>query len=734
MNRVALIALFAASLASVGFASRPVHQLDGKFGKRGQVSFREDAHGDPIVKLERPDGTCEVALRGAYVLSCAFKGDEHPLIYVPRQGYVAKPGPRDFIHGGVPLLWPWFGSSGAPADPLWRRMGRCLGLPVSAEAPFHATARYALFDVKSVEVKKDETTLTLRLGVCDEVAEYTDGEFELVYTITLGDHRLGLNLLTRNLGQKPLCYREGYHPYFAVSDCYKVTLSGVDGCRYESDRPLPCDETHVWKGVVPEWPGCDIFKFAEPKSEITLDDPAWRRQIVLSTTGARDVVTWCQDVKGTRGGESMNIFPDECTHYFCVEPSNFYKSSEITLAAGEEHVFETVITVRNSHPETDTSVLPKVPPLMKCADGTEVKDAETWEKKRRVEIKELLQREEYGFRPVERPEGLVFERVGEDRVMMDGQAVRTRIRASWKGTEGEGSFVFTAFLPTKAKKPAPSFVLICNRDPAEHIDPERRNRTGFWPAERIVARGYAAVAFWNGDIAPDVKSEVFTNGVYACWNRSGQRGDDTWGALSAWAWGASRVLDWIETEPRLDAKHVAVVGHSRGGKTALVAGAMDERFALACSNDSGCGGARTSRFKTAFTEPIAHITSAFPHWFCRNYRKYVGKEMETPFDQHQLVALMAPRLCAIGSATWDTWAGALGEWQTAALASPAWELYGRQGLSSVAVPELSAGAPIGGTCVQGGFISYHCRPGVHDLTPYDWERYMDFADRHGWTR
>ena len=107
-----------------------------------------------------------------------------------------------------------------------------------------------------------------------------------------GDHRLGLSLTTRNVGDTTFRYREGYHPYFAVSDCYKLTLAGVDGCRYESDRDLPCDVTHIWQGgPVPEWPGCDLFRFGQERSVLTLTDPVWKREIVLSTTGGRDVVT-----------------------------------------------------------------------------------------------------------------------------------------------------------------------------------------------------------------------------------------------------------------------------------------------------------------------------------------------------------------------------------------------------------------------------------------------------------
>ena len=333
------------TLACAAFAEGPTPaDLNARFGVKDRVSFRADAKGEPIAVLKDANGSCEVMLRGAHVISCAFAGDAHPLLYVPKTGYVAKPDERGFIHGGVPLLWPWFGSSGAPKLAFWRSWLKSLGFSVETEGPFHATARYSLFEVKDVSTEGSETAIALVLRPCDEVSEYTDGDFELEYRITLGAHKLGLRLTTKNLGEEPFNFREGYHPYFAVSDCYATMLDGVDGCVYSSGRDLPWDVKHVWKGKVPEWPGCDLFKFKEPKSRIVLEDPVWKRNIVLTTTGGRDVVTWCQDVKGASKG-TMNILPDECRDFFCVEPSNFYPESEVSLAKGESHTFETVITV-----------------------------------------------------------------------------------------------------------------------------------------------------------------------------------------------------------------------------------------------------------------------------------------------------------------------------------------------------------------------------------------------------
>ena len=374
------------------------------------------------------------------------------------------------------------------------------------------------------------------------------------------------------------------------------------------------------------------------------------------------------------------------------------------------------------------AVEPKgVPELMTAFDGkTKIETVAQWEGVRAPELLERFTRCEYGRRPVDRPDTLAFELAEPDKLMMDGKAIRKRVRVSWKGPLASQSFVFTAFIPVTAKeRPAPGFILICNRPAAENIDPERVKKSGFWPAERIVERGYAALAFWNGDVAPDDSKGNCSKGVHACWAK--ERTAESWGALSAWAWGASRVMDWIETEPLLDAKHVAVVGHSRGGKTALVAGVYDRRFAMACSNCSGCSGAKLNHIALPKSESVARISKTFPHWFCLNYANFAGKEFEMDFDQHEFIALIAPRLVCVASATKDYWAGQRGEWWSAKLASPAWELYGRRGLVAESFPKPDAPQ-------QDGCVSYHIRTGIHNLTPYDWDRYMDFADRHGWRK
>jgi len=224
-------------------------------------------------------------------------------------------------------------------------------------------------------------------------------------------------------------------------------------------------------------------------------------------------------------------------------------------------------------------------------------------------------------------------------------------------------------------------------------------------------------------VALDDKTS-FTSGVHTVFTPDpATRKPDSWGTLAAWAWAASRVMDWIETEPLLDAKRIAVIGHSRGGKTALWCGATDTRFALVISNESGCGGAKLNRMELPKSEPIAQIVKNFDFWFCTNFQKYVNNVHALPVDQHQLLALMAPRLVYVASAEGDPWAGPEGEFESCKLASPAWTLYGKKGLVGDTFPALN-------TPLQEGTVGYHIRPGQHDLTLYDWERFMDFADKH----
>jgi len=242
-----------------------------------------------------------------------------------------------------------------------------------------------------------------------------------------------------------------------------------------------------------------------------------------------------------------------------------------------------------------------------------------------------------------------------------------------------------------------------------------------WPLDRIIERGYAVATYYYGDVEPDHR-EGWREGIRARLGgnpvRSGH-GDD-WGAIAAWAWGLSRALDYLETIPEVDARRVAVFGHSRHGKTALWAGAQDERFALTISNDSGEGGASIAR--RTYGERVDDLVRAVPYWFCPNYARFVGRENELPVDAHMLIALAAPRPVYVASAIGDQWADPRGEFLAARHATPAWHLFGKKGLESAEMP--APDQPVGDQ------VGYHVRTGDHDITAYDWEQFMNFADRH----
>ena len=368
-----------------------------------------------------------------------------------------------------------------------------------------------------------------------------------------------------------------------------------------------------------------------------------------------------------------------------------------------------------------------VPELLVTAAGDKVATAAQWEQVRRPEILKTLCTEEYGFRPVERPADLAFSEIAAPEECFGGKAIRKRVRATYSGPGGTGEMAFSVWIP-KRDRPAPVFVHSSPRPHETAADPNGPRPVYLLPAEMIVSRGYACVAYCNQDVAADWKSPaVATSGVFKVFGPADatKRGPTEWGILSAWAWGMSRVLDWIETEPLLDASRAAAVGLSRNGKTALVAGAFDTRFALVISCCSGCSGAKLNHMPCEGSESIEAITRPALRWFCPNYKKYAGRDRQTPFDQHWLLALVAPRLLYVSSASEDAWAGPRGEFAAARLASPAWELYGFGGLSGQSFPR--ADLPL-----QAGHVGYHLRTGLHDITAYDWNRYMDFADGKGW--
>ncbi|PHS03175.1 MAG: acetylxylan esterase, partial [Blastopirellula sp.] len=250
---------------------------------------------------------------------------------------------------------------------------------------------------------------------------------------------------------------------------------------------------------------------------------------------------------------------------------------------------------------------------------------------------------------------------------------------------------------------------------------ERGAKASRWQVETIIDSGYALATVHRDQIDPDNYRNDFTDGIHPLFYDKGQvkPKPKEWGSIGAWAWGLSRTLDYLETDEQVDASKVAVIGHSRLGKSALWAGAQDTRFAMVISNNSGCGGA--ALYRRCYGERIHHIIKPVGYWFCTNHHQYQKREHDLPVDQHMLMALVAPRPLYVASATEDQWADPKGEFLAAKYASPVYELFDKANLSEHAMPKPDQ--PIHTT------IGYHLRTGKHDVTAYDWQQYIKFADR-----
>lgn len=382
-----------------------------------------------------------------------------------------------------------------------------------------------------------------------------------------------------------------------------------------------------------------------------------------------------------------------------------------------------------------------LPDPLVLPEGGMVASAREWEEKGRPATLKLIEREMYGRMPVGKPAGfkVVLDREALD--VLGGKATRREYLVSFAQDKGPRVRMLL-YLPKGAKGPVPAFLGLNFRgnqclEKDSWITPElgfivgarkgedrrakaeamRGSAAGRWPVEMILEQGFALATACCGNIDPDFH-DGWTNGVHPLFTE-GEPGPDEWGTISAWAWGLSRLLDALEGVKEVNAQQVAVIGHSRLGKTSLWAGATDQRFKLVISNNSGCGGAALS--KRAFGETVGRINRSFPHWFNGNFKKYNEREEALPFDQHQLIALMAPRAVYVASATGDRWADPVGEFLSVLHAQPVYDLY-RKGALGVAEP------PAPGETV-GMVTGYHLREGKHDVTPEDWKHYLSFFQR-----
>ena len=347
------------------------------------------------------------------------------------------------------------------------------------------------------------------------------------------------------------------------------------------------------------------------------------------------------------------------------------------------------------------------PDLLTMRDGTPVSDAAQWPR-RRAELLDVLGREMYGVMPPA-PAAVHGEIESVDDACCAGHARLEHIRLSFDTPGGVFAFPLRFVCPARPG-PHPLFIYLS-------FSAELYNM--YCPVEEIVDHGYALAVIPYLDVTSD--DADMTNGLAGRYPRSAP---SDWGKLAMWAWAASRAADYLAARPEIDAANLAVIGHSRLGKAALVCGAWDERFRFVFANDSGCGGAGPEQLKRPGTETYARMQASFPFWGCENWANHLDSIAPRMFDQHCLLAAIAPRYVAVGSADRDAWADPLSEQLGCLAASPAWTLHGLPGYLG---PEEPVQA---GSAYLDGHVGYHLREGIHFLSRQDWLNYIAFADRH----
>jgi hypothetical protein len=370
-----------------------------------------------------------------------------------------------------------------------------------------------------------------------------------------------------------------------------------------------------------------------------------------------------------------------------------------------------------------------------------------WYNKTRPHYLNEFKKYMYGEMPP-RPDIMEFEVLDYKENALNNLATRKIIRLHFKMHSGISSFAdMLLYIPQKVKKPVPAFIGLnfasnaaCSFEddiPVSHIEPantendyynicpaqenERGTKASRWPFETILKRGYATATCYYNDFFLD-NDNSFHKSIYSLFYPEDKlKGKSMeFGAIGAWAWGLSRMLDYMESDSDIDAARTIVHGHSRLGKTALWAGACDTRFAMVISNGSGCGGAKLSRRN--FGENFEWLLHWRPYWFHKNLQNYINREAEFHLDQHMLISLSAPHPVYIASGSDDHYADPRGEFTALSMASPVYRLFGSKGLDAEEMPPLKKS-------IQND-LGYHVHDGPHDISIFDWEKFLDFADLH----
>lgn len=382
-----------------------------------------------------------------------------------------------------------------------------------------------------------------------------------------------------------------------------------------------------------------------------------------------------------------------------------------------------------------------LPDPLTFRDGTPVRTADDWTRRRR-ELLPLFEASIYGRSPQPpRSQDVQYEVFDTDDAALGGKAIRRQITISFSPDKQGPKEDVLIYLPAGVRKPVPLFLALnfggnqsVNKDahirlgtvwdPKTHerrtASEESRGQDIGFDVEKILARGYGFATICYQDIEPDFDCG-WRYGIRPLFFQPGQAEPlpEDWGAIGAWAYGASRVMDYLEQAEDIDAQHVALLGHSRLGKTALWAGAQDERFAMVIANCSGAGGAALARRR--YGETVRNLVDRFPYWFCGNLKQYADHTDRLPVDMHELIALSAPRPVYVTGAEEDRWADPKGEFLACVAAGPVYRLLGAQDLGAETMPPLDQAVH--------ATIAFHCRSGGHAVTSFDWDQFLAFTDK-----